>query len=135
MPQVIDAAQSSKGDIIISVGRSGHRATLIRVHSASLKITSPLFRVMLGPNFIEGSTTYTDESPLRLKGDDAEAMLDLCTLLHHQKASKIPLSRFPKLVALADKYQCVETVVPWFMAAMNGCLVSCGGISKSMYAS
>ena len=119
-PKVIDIVKSPEGDLVLQVGDPVKR-NLLRVHSGSLRMASPVFRGMLGGNFIEGSTQYTAEDPLCLTEDNARAMLDLCKLIHHQYAMHDPLSvyRFPKLVILADKYQCLSIVRPWFLAAVT----------------
>ena len=115
---VIDATKTSQGDLVIRAGDEGE-AVLIRVHSALLKMASPVFRAMLGPNFVEGSTQYSADHPLWLKEDHPEAMLDLCALLHHQYPDALPLSRYPNLIIIADKYQCNGMLKPWFVSAFT----------------
>ena len=117
-PKVIDAAKTSEGDLVIRAG-AGEELVLIRVHSTFLNMASPVFRAMFGPNFLEGLTRYTADRPLRLQDDDPTAMLDLFALLHHQYSEPPPLSRFPQLVIVADKYQCMAVVKPWFVAAVT----------------
>lgn len=127
---VIDTTQAFDGDLVLKVGKD-NKFKLIRVHSACLKMASVVFRVMLGPNFIEGSNTYTAENPLSLEDDD-EAMLTLCRLLHHQctSESSILLNEFVALVTVADKYECLGMVRPWFIAAISPYLASSDTIPR-----
>ena len=117
--RVVDVSQTSEGDLVLVVGK-GKKVMLLRVHSAILKMASPVFRAMLGANFIEGSTTHTADNPLDLKEDDAQAMLDLCSLIQHQYKSSdsLPVTRMANLVVVADKYQWVEIVRVWVAAAI-----------------
>lgn len=119
-PEVSDLVKSPEGDLVLRV-RETVKGSLLRVHSGFLRMASPVFRGVLGGDFIEGSTQYTAKNPLCLTEDNAQAMLDLCTLVHHQYTmqDRLPVYQFPKLGILADKYQCLSMFRPWILAAVT----------------
>jgi hypothetical protein len=47
--EVIDAANDGQGDLFIKPGKQ--ESKVVRVHSIILKMTSPVFKTMLGPAF------------------------------------------------------------------------------------
>ena len=80
---------AADGDLILVVGNNlnGNKLEL-RVHSLLLKMNSPVFRTMLGPNWLEGQSlsniSETSPGKLDLPDDDMEGMKYLCYILHHR---------------------------------------------------
>lgn len=118
-PKVIDLTKNLQGDLVILVGQ-GKDATLIRTHGVAIKLASTVFAAMFGGRFVESSTEYTEDHPLKLVDDDPKAMVDMLSLLHHQytKTESVPMSRIPALLVVADKYDCVGALRPWFEMAI-----------------
>jgi hypothetical protein len=112
--EVIDVA--AEGDVIFNL-----QLTRLRVSSAILASASPVFKVVLGPAFLEGqdfrSVQYPKQIPLE---DDSTAMTRLCFLLHHKRDPQDPMShdvsladgseRLFDLAVAADKYGCTDAV-------------------------
>jgi hypothetical protein len=112
--EVTDGA--AEGDVILALQHSR-----LRVSPVILASASPVFKVMLGPAFLEGqdfrSAQYPKEIPLE---DDSTAMTRLCFLLHHRRDPKcsppqdIPLVDSAEglfaLAVVADKYSCTDAV-------------------------
>ncbi len=100
---------SKDGDLFIKAGGSSN---IIRVQSALLKAASP-FSTLLGPNFLEGNTVYSQAKPLDLPHDGADAVAELCAINHYQPSPNPKLNLLPELIVLADKWQCVAAVRPY----------------------
>jgi hypothetical protein len=112
--EVTDVA--AEGDVILTLQHSR-----LRVSSVILASASPVFKVMMGPAFLEGrdfrSAQYPKEIPLE---DDSTAMTRLCFMLHHRRYPKcsppqdIPLVDGAEglfaLAVVADKYSCTDAV-------------------------
>jgi hypothetical protein len=112
--EVTDVA--AEGDMILTLQHSR-----LRVSSVILASASPVFKVMMGPAFLEGrdfrSAQYPKEIPLE---DDSTAMTRLCFMLHHRRYPKcsppqdIPLVDGAEglfaLAVVADKYSCTDAV-------------------------
>ena len=112
--EVVDVA--AEGDVILTLQHSR-----LRVSSVILASASPVFKVMLGPVFLEGQdfrgAQYPKEIPLE---DDSSAMTRLCFLLHHKRDPQDPTSHSISLLddaeglfALAvveDKYGSIDAV-------------------------
>jgi hypothetical protein len=81
--EVLDVA--AEGDVVFNL-----KLTRLRVSSAILASASPVFKVMLGPVFLEGqdfrSAQYPKQIPLE---HDSAAIMRLCFLLHHKCDPKI----------------------------------------------
>ncbi|KAK3661914.1 hypothetical protein LTR22_007288 [Elasticomyces elasticus] len=103
------------GDIILAVKGSLE----LRVSSVVLSMVSPVFKTMLGPHFAEGQALRRQSAGLphviTLPDDDAQLMKVLCLVSHHQaRGVQAPSDEASKamfvieLVALADKYDCME---------------------------
>lgn len=79
-------------------------------------MTSPVFAALLGPHFLEGQTPRTSSNPVEipLLEDDAQAMSDLCRLLHHtpvpELASTEDLDRVVAFALAAHKWDCTEAL-------------------------
>jgi hypothetical protein len=113
---IVDIA-TTDGDILLILGE-----TRLRVSSVILSSASPVFKVMLGPNFSEGQGDRSARSPkeITLEDDDLDTMTRLCRLLHHQRDlpatphDGIPLDTCAKglfdLAVLADKYGATESI-------------------------
>lgn len=107
---------TAEGDVILILQHSR-----LRVSSAILASASPVFKVMLGPAFLEKqdfrSAQYPKQIPL---DDDSTAMTRLCFLLHHKRDPQnstphdIPLTdgaeRLFALAVTANKYGCAGAV-------------------------
>ena len=87
------------------------------VSSKALSLASPVFKKLFGPHFIEGSQISAKKpGSTTLSEDNAEAMVALCQIIHHQpfKAAYDPPLRFMDTLAIiADKYDCVPALAPW----------------------
>ena len=97
---------AADGDLVLLVGGKLE----LRVHSLLLKMNSPVFRAMLGPNWLEGqslsSISETTPGTLALPDDDAQGMKYLCFMLHNQHDNLTGGSRRTGLLdiaKLADK--------------------------------
>lgn len=106
---------TTNGDVFLTLGQ-----TRLRVSSVILSSASPVFKAMLGPDFLEGQGERSAQNPkeIPLPDDDVAVMTRLCRLLHHQGDCS---SRDPKAVAasarglfnlavLADKYDCIGSI-------------------------
>ena len=99
------------GDLVVQAGvNTSEGYCVVKVHSFCLKLASPVFRAMLESSFAEGTTSHTEESPLRLPDDHGPAFLEMCKILHHQPTQPRVLALLPNLVILADKYQCLDSI-------------------------
>lgn len=111
---IVDIAQSG-ADLILTVGTKKKKQKL-RVSSAVLCATSPVFSVMLGPKFREGQVTRNAESPqeIDLPDDKADGVSDMCHLLHHKVEdilkAYITSTRLYHFAVTVDKYQCSEVL-------------------------
>lgn len=112
MAITMDAAQlkrvdvAADGDLILVVGNNldGNKLEL-RVHSLLLKMNSPVFRTMLGPNWLEGQSlsniSETSPGKLDLPDDDAKGMKYLCYILHHRNDKLAALPRAITFLSIA----------------------------------
>ena len=81
-----------------------------------LSAASSVFKVMLGPNFLEGQQMANSAGPveIELHDDDATAMSEMCNIMHFKPAMVSPKqNRSKSLLALAvvvDKYACVHSL-------------------------
>ena len=108
-----------EGGLFIKGSTESGASPVIQVQSALLKAASPAFQVMLGANFLEGGTTYTEQSPLLLEGDPGKAFTEFCAILH-QKSSYLPdYSLIADLTIVADKYQCLDVVRQHILMAIQ----------------
>ena len=95
-----------EGDIILVAGPD---RVHLRVSSHCLRASSKVFEAMFGPHWYEGqglSSVTPKEVPL--VEDDAEALLAVCRVIHHQnepsKQAYGPLDLL-KIAVVIDKYQ------------------------------
>lgn len=109
----------SDGDILLVLG---DRETRLCVSSVILSSASPVFKTMLGPDFLEGQDDRSAQNPKRisLPDDDVNAMVRLCRLIHHQ--DNMPTTPHDKgslaggaeqllaLMVVADKYGCIDSI-------------------------
>lgn len=110
---------AADGDLIMAVGPKKKN---FRLHSLILKMTSKVFRAMLGPNFAEGqqliaNVTTGSRKPglpgkINLPEDDVKSMGFIFKTLHHQfdaleSPEDIPF--FDILIA-ADKYDLIAPI-------------------------
>ena len=105
------------GDLILAVGEDDRR--LLKVSSQVLRLSSPVWRVMLDGRFQEGQTAFNRQDPPRivLHEDDTRAMITLCNYLHHRGISiKDNPDRLVELAIVCDKYDCAKAMVWWFRA-------------------
>ncbi|CAI0652220.1 unnamed protein product [Colletotrichum noveboracense] len=115
---------AADGDLIMVVGPKKKK---FRLHSLILKMTSKVFRAMLGLNFAEGQQLIANETTgsrepgkINLPEDDVESMDFIFKTLHHQfDALENPedLPFFEILVA-ADKYDLLSAIKHAFRHAL-----------------
>ncbi|KAJ3530266.1 hypothetical protein NM208_g9403 [Fusarium decemcellulare] len=91
--------------------------TRVRVNSAIMRAVSPVFNLMLGPNFKEGhalaAATNGTSVEIPLPDDDDEAFGWICRALHCQADTNLWLPQLAKLVQvleLADKYAVIKAI-------------------------
>ena len=108
---------ASHGDVILTL-----RLTRLRVSSAVLSTTSPVFRATFGPDFLVGQNVHSPKNPkeIPLPEDDSHGMMRLCYLLHHQRdpndssptnvSSCQGAKEFLTMATMADKYGCTHSV-------------------------
>ncbi|KAF2165590.1 hypothetical protein M409DRAFT_23883 [Zasmidium cellare ATCC 36951] len=111
---------SKNGDVVFyfpgTPTNGNNKITKIRVSSAILTMTSPVFATLLGPHFREGQEPRNPSSPLEipLPEDDLQTMSDLCLLLHHicvpEFALASDLDRVVAFAVAADKWDCTEAL-------------------------
>lgn len=74
---------------------------------------------MLDSNFKEGRVHLNDRDPpsISFTGDDINAMICLMSILHHKfdmcKKTFTDIEHVIRLAVLADKYNCVNALLPW----------------------
>jgi hypothetical protein len=100
-----------EGDLIMVVGVSEQE---MRVNSNCLRLASPVFRSMFGPNWSEGQHLSKEAPPrVPLPEDDAATMRTIFYVLHHQTepgpAERTPLAVLNLAICL-HKY---DLVVPF----------------------
>ncbi|KAK5129707.1 hypothetical protein LTR08_002951 [Meristemomyces frigidus] len=101
------------GDIVLTV----NNVLELMVSSVVLCLSSPVFKVMLGPHFAEGhailSNQATTPKNIPLPEDDPAAMKLICLLLHNQNKSVPKYLHGAELLQFAttvDKYDCASAV-------------------------
>ncbi|KAK3652910.1 hypothetical protein LTR56_004858 [Elasticomyces elasticus] len=107
---------AENGDLVL-VLQDGVR---LRVSATVLSLVSPVFKAMLGPNFLEGQAPRTAENPkeIQLPDDSADAMILLARFTHGAASGRAfenpMLPSFPtrllELGVVADKYDCIAAV-------------------------
>ncbi|KAK5674439.1 hypothetical protein LTS10_012827 [Elasticomyces elasticus] len=113
------------GDVIL-VLQDGLR---LRVSAVVLSLVSPVFKTMLGPNFLEGHAPRTAENPkeIQLPDDSATAMILLARLTHglpsgpkaFENSMLLSLPTWLlELGVVADKYDCIAAVTMAAQALM-----------------
>ena len=99
------------GDVILVVGEQGTR---IRVHSLFLRFASRVFAIMLGSCYAEGEDLNGSRTKeINLPADDPQAMMLLCSILHHRNdtiMSNVAAPTVFQIARIADKYACVEAL-------------------------
>ncbi|KAK6834202.1 hypothetical protein PG987_008896 [Apiospora arundinis] len=99
--------------------------------SSVLRLASPVFSKMLGPNFQEGEQfRRTGHATIALYEDDPEATERvLCALHHHPDVSAYysPDELLP-MAMFSDKYDCSRALSPW---VPHWCYVSTGRAPKA----
>ncbi|KAK5695121.1 hypothetical protein LTR17_024594 [Elasticomyces elasticus] len=103
------------GDVIL-VLQSGVR---LRVSAIILSLVSPVFKTMLGPNFLEGHASRTAEDPreIQLPDDSADGVTLLAQFIHclpTAPSQTESLANIAKMLTglgvVADKYDCILAV-------------------------
>ncbi|UJO20312.1 uncharacterized protein CLAFUR5_10010 [Fulvia fulva] len=114
---------ASAGDVLLKVGADGEERKLL-VSSEVLRSCSFYFKALTGDKFREVQVARSAQSPqiIVLQEDDAQAMEDLCLLLHGQEptgfrnamtkdasadAVVASVNRILSLAVAIDKYDCV----------------------------
>ncbi|KAK3647990.1 hypothetical protein LTR56_007690 [Elasticomyces elasticus] len=111
------------GDIVLRVGDG---QVEYGVSSAVLSHSSPVFKALFGPHFLEGQADRSNTQPrhVDLPEDDPVGLEFLLSILHKPSPRrKYPSINWPytpenmlALVVAADKYLCVDTIRPTLMA-------------------
>lgn len=103
-----------EGDTVVKVG-GGAEGRLMRVSIKTLSLASEVFKVMLGPNWIEGQGTHSAERPLTLPEDDPQAMEILFKLAHFKirDPDEIPVECLTRILLACDKYGYFDVFRRW----------------------
>ncbi|KAF2167720.1 hypothetical protein M409DRAFT_21872 [Zasmidium cellare ATCC 36951] len=109
------------GDLILVVNDKLE----LRVYSCVLRLTSPVFKAMLSPDFAEGQARGTASAPqmLPLPEDNAEGMRLLCLALHQANKDlpqSMPTAELLRFATVVDKYQCSSSVWSHSQAWLGG---------------
>lgn len=110
LTQVKVANIDPEGDLVVAIGDNPPRYT--RISTRHITLISPVFRAMLGPDFVEGQSTHkTVRTALQLPEDDVKGMRLLFQLAHWQitDPKEIDVEAFPALLVACDKYDCFAT--------------------------
>lgn len=101
--QVEDIASS--GDVILVVGQ-GSNILRLKAHSFILRTASEAFKVMFGPNFVEGKDlSHTNPKEVTLEDDDPEAMRTICQVLHFKECPQsMSAEKIWNIAQAVDKY-------------------------------
>lgn len=112
----IDIA-TTDGDVILVL-----QDTRLHVSSVILSSASPVFKTMLGPNFLEGQDQRSVQDPKEIPqvDDHPTVMKQLCQLLHLQRGKPgfsydqnslaADAEQMFDLTMLAEKYFCTESI-------------------------
>lgn len=101
------------GDVVFSLENG---ATCVQVSSSVMKLASPVFAAMLGPNFKEGhalATSHAQPIEIPLPDDDPKGFIPICRILHFQPGlrEQVPTSEDLLRVRLvADKYDLLDAI-------------------------
>ncbi|RSL59424.1 hypothetical protein CEP53_005824 [Fusarium sp. AF-6] len=107
------------GDVILVVGP---KKVKIQVSSHLLRTTSPVFNVMLGPNFKEGIALRENEGPTEivLPEDNAKALYNAYSTLYgaNPRVNKLGPDEIYDIAILAQKYDLIDRLAlaceAWF---------------------
>jgi hypothetical protein len=93
------------GDLVVSVGGEKN-ANLMRVSSEVLTLVSPVLKIMLGKDWLQGQKVHLEQSPLRLPEDDPTAMELVFKLCHYKflSCASIPEEQLLPMVCSLEKY-------------------------------
>lgn len=96
-------------DLFLEVG-NGPEARKFTASSVVLRLVSPVFNVMLGPAFKEGSQTYTELAPLSLPEDNPKIFNLFNDLVHLKKdaSNNWEYKKLAGLTVFCDKYDCIH---------------------------
>ncbi|KAG8526832.1 uncharacterized protein KY384_008261 [Bacidia gigantensis] len=122
------------GDLELIIGEEGVQVKLL-VSSTILKLASPVFAVLLGPNFKEGhdsAPTAGLPKSVCLPDDDPEAMLWVCQILHYvrKEPMKADLALLGKIATHCDKYDLAYALGPWAEYRLQ--VVECHTMEESL---
>ncbi|KAH6682327.1 hypothetical protein F5X68DRAFT_263302 [Plectosphaerella plurivora] len=115
MPKPAEAHVTDIADLGIVVSAT----TKIFVNASVLRNASKVFRIMLGPDFLEGHTIVNSSNRqipfIDLPEDKPKAMLTLMRLLHHRHrdielAGQLECNVVHEIAVLADKYDVCDAV-------------------------
>ncbi|RSL86896.1 hypothetical protein CEP51_002560 [Fusarium floridanum] len=107
------------GDVILVVGP---KKVKIQVSSHLLRTTSPVFNVMLGPNFKEGTALRENEGPTEivLPEDNAKALYNAYSTLYgaNPRVNNLGPEEIYDIAILAQKYDLIDRLAlaceAWF---------------------
>ncbi|OQO10870.1 hypothetical protein B0A48_04171 [Cryoendolithus antarcticus] len=116
---------SDSGDVVLVL--QDERELTVSSHIPSRASTT--FEALLGPHFSEGQQPRSSQQPLTvpLPDDDAEAMLDLCSIIHFKSPRDAQNSdgdrdiilRTFGLAVVADKYDAISAVQPSAICSLS----------------
>ncbi|OMP82682.1 hypothetical protein BK809_0006992 [Diplodia seriata] len=111
-PETMITDIDPEGDVLFYFEQHGEgedttiRHFALRVCSKVMKLSSPVFRAMLGPHFREGQnlSQATTEEPtvIPLPDDDFASMKTICETLHYK--GTVPPANWITFARLVDKY-------------------------------
>ena len=118
-------AIDTDGDVVLRLSGAD-----LRVSSKALSLASKVFQAMLSPRYAEGSTIRNGIITVDMPEDDKEAMVTLCSVLHHRyeyaNRSQTTTSSLSDLAIAADKYDCVSAVSQWTGNHLSDLIQSAG---------
>ena len=103
-----------EGDVVLEFDKER-----LLVSSKVLSLASPVFAPMLKGPFKEGikpKLTSNEPSAISLPGDDADAFILLCNIVHFRSEvipQKLDISCLEKITIICDKYQCTGAVTSY----------------------
>jgi len=117
-----DVLLAEDGDVLLKFSDG----TRTRVASSVLSLASPVFRKMLGPDFLEGQAARSADAPklISLPEDDPTAAMLLLSLLHFEPPSSetITAVNLAKLAEMADKYACTKPIALMSETLLKRCV-------------
>ncbi|KAI9147645.1 Efflux pump himE [Paramyrothecium foliicola] len=106
-----------EGDVTLVIEGNDDTQHRFLASSVVLRLASPVFAKMFGPNFKEGADIRSGQVPsISLGDDDPKAMDTILRIIHHQCsgiAFSLPPAVLASLAVHSDKYDCNRALKPW----------------------